>query len=120
MDRGDVSLFSSINTGLSGLTAATAQFSATASNLANVETEGYHAKSVRLTDVAELGGVEVTGVDESPDEGVNPAKEMVGLVRAKALYNANAAVVSIADQMMGTLLDVMDDGDSRKDWDGRV
>ena len=33
---------------------------------------------------------------------------MIGLSRARTLYAANAMVVRTADQMTGTLLDIMD------------
>lgn len=105
-----------MNTSLSGMNAASAQLNTAAHNLANVDTDGYKAQVTRLKDVVELGGVEVasTYTDESePVPGgsnVDPAREVVQVIQSKSLYTANAAVVSIADQMMGTLLDVVDPG----------
>lgn len=120
-DLDDVSLFSSINTSLSGLNAASAQLETSAHNLANLNTEGYKAQVTRLTDTADFSGAAVantyTDETESVPEGsnVDPAREVVNMIQAKSMYTANAVAVSIADQMMGTLLDVVADDRTDKD-----
>jgi flagellar basal body rod protein FlgG len=109
---------------LSGLNAATAMMNVAANNIANGNSPGYLAEEVNLSDLA-TGGVEVTGVsqDSSPADSsgdsnnVNVDAQLVDLTKARILYNANAAVISISDQMYGTLINVLDNQDSDNDGD---
>jgi flagellar basal body rod protein FlgG len=107
----------------SGLAAAGAQMAVTASNLANLETGGYQARRADLVELSG-GGVGVGGVSSDPAPGaldaegvegsnVDPAKEVVDLMREKTLYTANAAVVTAADRMVGSLLNILDRTDDR-------
>jgi flagellar hook-associated protein FlgK len=109
------SLFS---TALSGLNAAGAMLNTGASNIANLESNGYKAARVNLAE-ARGGGVDVVSItrdpspgviDENGEEGSNVdlATEMVNLKRGATLYKANAAVVKVADEVTGTLLDMFD------------
>ena len=102
-----------LNIAASGLAAAQAQLNTTANNIANADTPGYRAQRVDLVDLS-AGGVAISGI--SQESSVDLAKESVDLIREKAFYTANAAVVRTADQLMGTLLNMLDtdrDGDSR-------
>lgn len=103
----------------SGLRAATAMLNTTASNLANLETPGYKAHRVNLASAAE-GDMAVSSTSPDPSVGplneeglegsnVDPAKELVKLISAKVLYNANAVLLRAASEMTGTLLDIFDD-----------
>ena len=109
------SLFS---TALSGLNAAGAIVNTAASNIANAETKGYKAARVGLAESND-GGVEVAsitrdqrpgGLDENGDElsNVDLATEAVHLRQGAILYKANAAVLRVGDDLMGTLLDMFD------------
>jgi len=91
----------------SGMQAAQAQMSVAANNIANQKTPGYKAQEVNLVDVANYGGVEVAGV-QSTDQSVDPATEIAKLRQAAIMYGANAMVVRAADQMYGSLLNVLD------------
>jgi flagellar hook protein FlgE len=105
----------------SGLNAATAMLNVAANNIANDDTPDYAYESVDLSDLA-TGGVSIADItqDVTPASAggannVNLADQLVDLTKAKILYNANAAVISISDQMYGTLIDVLDNDDSDDD-----
>lgn len=110
----------------SGLNAAQAQFTATANNIANLNTPGYQAQRVDLVDLSP-NGVGIGGVTTDPSpapvdangkptgSNVNLADQSVDLMREKVLYTANAAVMKTADRMLGTLLDLFD-----RDHDGKT
>ena len=101
------------NIAASGLAAAGAQLAATAGNIANADTPSYQARRVDLVELS-TGGVAVAGVsrDTAPGDpgssNVDLARESIDLVRERALYTANAAVLRTADRMTGTLLDLLD------------
>jgi len=108
------------STALSGLNAATAILNTSASNIANAGTPGYPSRRVGLTESAS-GGVSVGpttrdsssgGIDEDGAErsNVDLPTELVQLRQGQILYQANAAVVRAGDEMLGTLLDIFDDG----------
>ncbi|MGA2443351.1 MAG: flagellar basal body protein [Tepidisphaeraceae bacterium] len=99
----------------SGMQAAQAQMTVAANNIAHQNTPGYKAQRVNLVDVANYGGVEVAGV-QSTGQSVDPATEMAKLRQAQFMYGANAMVVRAADQMYGSLLNVLDtdNGDSHQ------
>ena len=73
------------STALSGLNAAGAVINTAASNIAKFDTTASNAL-----------------------EDVDLPSELVNLKLGGILYNANAAVVRVADQMTGTLLDMFD------------
>ena len=100
----------------SGLQAAGAQLNVTANNIANLNTPGFKAQRVDLTAAPNNDGVEVSGV-QSTDLPVDPAAAMVQLRQAKLFYGANAMVVRTADQMYGSLLNVLDNENQRSAWD---
>jgi flagellar hook-associated protein FlgK len=91
----------------SGMHAAQAQMNVAANNIAHENTPGYKAQAVNLTDVANYGGVQVTGT-QSTGQSVDPATELAKLRQAAIMYGANAMVVRAADQMYGSLLNVLD------------
>lgn len=99
-----------LNIAASGLAAAQAQFAATADNIANADTPGYQARRVDLVELS-TGGVGVAGI--TTGGSVDLANESVDLIRERMLYGANAAVLRTADQMLGTLLNITDDGRHR-------
>ena len=111
-------LGSILSVAASGLNAASAQLNATANNIANLDTPKYQAQRVDLVELS-TGGVAVGGItrdttprtpglDGQSGSNVDLAHEAVDLIREKALYSANAAVIRTADQMYGSLLDILD------------
>ena len=100
----------------SGMQAAQTQINVAANNIANQNTPGYKAQEVNLVDAPDDGGVEVAGV-QSTDQPVDPSSEMAKLRQAAFLYGADAMVVRAADNMYGSLLNVLDtdNRDSRQD-----
>jgi flagellar hook protein FlgE len=76
------------STALSGLNAATTIVNTAASNIARA------------------------GTSDGPE--VDLAHEAVQLRIGQTLYSANAAVVRAGDEMLGTLLDMFDDGRRRR------
>jgi len=109
-------LSAAMNIAASGLDAAAMQVDVAASNIANLNTPGYQPQRADLVDLSG-GGVAVSGIstDSNSDANANTGSssnvdltnEMMQLTRAKLLYSANAAVLRTADQMLGTLLDVV-------------
>ena len=108
---GGMSLF---GTSLSGLKAAQIGLNVTANNIANLNTPGFQADRVDLTSAPNDAGVEVAGV-QSTDLPVDPTTEMQKLMQDRLLYGANAMVVRAADQMYGSLLNVLDTDNQQQD-----
>ena len=104
--------------------AAQAQLNVTAQNVANADTPGYQSARVDLVELS-TGGVAVGGITRDASAGamlphgqqgsnVDLAAQMENLRREQMLYGANAAVVRVADQMTGTLLDMLDTGQTHR------
>ncbi len=90
----------------SGLRAAQGMLAVSANNIANLNTPGYLTQRAKLSELPE-GGVQISGI-MSTGKGVDLATEEVNTIQAKTMYRANATVVKVADQMYGSLLDIMD------------
>jgi flagellar hook protein FlgE len=101
------------NIAASGLMAAQTQLQTTANNIANEDTPDYKAERADLVDISG-GGVAVSGISQNDSSGnqngnnVDPANEAIDLMREKWAYTANAMVISVANQVTGTLLDMFD------------
>ena len=115
------------STALSGLHAAGAILNTAASNVANLDSAGYKAARVDLASSPDGRGVDVVSITRDPSPGpldedgnelsnVDLASEMVNLKKGAILYQANAAVIKVGDQLTGTLLDLFDTrrGDRRR------
>jgi flagellar basal-body rod protein FlgC len=96
-----------------------------ANNIANAETPGYKAQRADLVDLSG-GGVAVAGTTTDPTPGpilpdgsqgsnVDLVHETVNTLQARNLYTANAAIFRTADQMYGTLLNMLDNGSNGRD-----
>ena len=102
----------------SGLGAAAAALNITAQNLANLNTAGYQTRQANFTAQAG-GGVSVSSVendggsDNAQGNNVDLATQMVSLGQEKILYDANAAVIRVDQQMFGSLLDIFDNASNR-------
>jgi flagellar hook protein FlgE len=92
--------------GASGLQAAMAQMNVTSLDIANANTPGFTAETVDLYDIS-TGGVDSSEV-ENTGQTVDMAAELTQQRQAAMLYDANAMVVNVANQMYGTLLNMLD------------
>jgi flagellar hook protein FlgE len=100
-----------VGTALSGLSASSAGLAVQANNVANQLSDGYKAKRVDL--VAEAsGGVRVSGVsqDSTPagpgTSNVDLTTETVQGMGFDIMYRANLQVLSTADELTKTTLDM--------------
>lgn len=89
-------------TALSGLQSAQVRLSASAHNVANVQTPGFRRDEVRAEPNPQ-GGVN-TRVDKATEPGVNLEQEAVEQMAAVIAYKANLQVVKASDRMAGALL----------------
>ena len=107
---------SAMSISLSGMQAASAMLNVTANNIANLNTPGFNPSRADLVELSG-GGVAVTGTsfENNPQTAPNTQTsnvdlptEMVNLKLGQTLYGANAMVLKTADQMTGTLLNILD------------
>lgn len=117
-------MIQAFQTAVAGLRASTQRFGITAQNVANSRSEGYvPQKAVQTTDAG--GAPRVTAVEKPPVSAglnlandprvgasgvtglsdVDLAQELVEARRAAHTYKANLAVLSVALEMNGTLVD---------------
>lgn len=117
-----------LNSAASGLMANQLRHDVSANNVANVNTDGFRASTVRTADAAyDAGGIgqgtRVSGVS-TPDRpgpvapspaaaggmveqsNTDLASETTASVGTTMAYTANAIMARTADQLLGTLLDV--------------
>ena len=87
-----------------GLNVAGQRLAASAANTANVSTEGY--REVEASGVEEPGGVKVQ-IRRRAQPGVNLVKNAVDQRLASTTYQANLAVVKVADDMVGETMDLI-------------
>lgn len=106
---------------LSGLQNAALRQNVAANNIANLNTPGYRARSV-INAETEGGGVRAAEMhpDDAPgrpdvlslseealaSSNVDLATEAVATIVNGASYQANAAVVRVEDDLLGSLLDI--------------
>lgn len=102
------------DTASAGLRRSTRAVETIAQNVANAETEGYHAQrydggmDAVVPRAASDRGRASSGVQEveTPSD-VDLAAEFIDLRRQQVAYDANAALVRVGDQMLGELLDLI-------------
>ena len=126
-------MIDAISSAQSGLSAMTTSMAATANNVANLNTDGYKSKDVRLETGPQGRGVRVGQVAEDTAAGgyrpatvsspnaagvsdpsaalvetstVDLARQTVAMVETSRAFEANVAVVRTQDDMVGTLLDI--------------
>ena len=87
----------------SGLRAASLGMQAAAHNIANLATPDAARQSVALS--AEPGGVSAR-VIEAPADPAAPLEDVAAMLTYKAMAGANLFVLKVADQTLGSLLDV--------------
>ncbi len=113
-------MISSINNSISGIQAALDLQSVSAGNIANVATDEFKS-DVAVVEAEDNGGVTVTmtkntepGVVYDRGDGVeiessnvDLASEITNQISSKSFLQANVAAVKTADEMLGSLLDIL-------------
>jgi flagellar basal-body rod protein FlgC len=90
---------------ISGMNAAELMVSASADNIANIESQNYSPWVVKVT-AQPLRGVSAAA-EKSADEGVDLADEMVGLITGSLLYKANARALKTSAETEQSIFDVL-------------
>lgn len=88
----------------SGLQAAQQRLQASAHNVANMQTEGFHRQEVTQQARPQGGGVDAA-VRRAEAPGASPEADVVDQLLAKNAFAANVAMFRAADRMAGALLD---------------
>ena len=88
---------------LSGMQAAQAGLQASAHNVANLQTEGFHRQELVQNERAG-GGVD-TDLRRATQEGSALESDVVAQLQAKNAFLANLAVFRTANRLAGVLLD---------------
>ena len=79
-----------------------------AHNIANVSTEGFAPRTARLASAEPQAGVVLNDIGfDAGASGVEIPREFVRMITHQHAYDANAAVVRTADEMLGTALDML-------------
>jgi flagellar basal-body rod protein FlgC len=109
-------MLNAINSASSALRAYAVTMNVSAHNVANINTEGYSSQRASLSE-ARGGGVKVDSVHNPAEprqdayvSGINNvhyAKEAVEQIVSLRAFQANAASVRSADEMLGTLINML-------------
>ena len=97
--------------GLSALRAASSSVAVRANNIANLNSDGYQAKSVNLED-QQVGGVRVASLTTSQEptvpngSNVELAQEFTQNIVDAGAYRAGLKVLEVADEVKGQALDL--------------
>ena len=95
-------MINSMFNALSGLVTSAQKLQNSANNLANSKDLGLGINKVRVGDKPESR----PDVDSTETSKVNISKEMVNQMTAQAEFTVNAKVIAVADETIGTILDV--------------
>jgi flagellar hook protein FlgE len=87
---------------LSGLVASAQKLQNSANNLANLKDLSLGINKAKVGDKLES----LPDVDSAETSKVNISKEMVNQIAAQAAFTANAELTVIADETIGTILDI--------------
>ena len=87
---------------LSGLVASTQELQNSGNNLANLRDLGLGINKVAIGDKLESR----PDVDSTETSKVNISKEMMNQMAAQAAFTANAELTVVADEIIGTILDI--------------
>ncbi len=102
-----------LNTAVIGMGNNSRSIETIAGNVANVNTDGYRAQRYDSATRTTTPRYEERPPSDDPDDvglavsDVDLATEFVDMKRHEIGYQANAAVVTVADRMLGELLDVL-------------
>ena len=95
-------MINSMFNALSGLVVSAQKLQNSANNLANLKDLGLGINKVIVGDKPES----LPDVDSTATSKVNISKEMVNQITAQAAFTANAELTVIADETIGTILDI--------------
>ena len=95
-------MINSMFNALSGLVVSAQKLQNSANNLANLKDLGLGINKVLVGDKPES----LPDVDSTATSKVNISKEMVNQITAQAAFTANAELTVIADETIGTILDI--------------
>ena len=95
-------MINSMFNALSGLVASAQKLQNSANNLANLKDLGLGINKITVGDQPESQ----QDVDSTETSQVNISKEMVNQMTAQAAFTANADLTVIADETIGTILDI--------------
>ena len=95
-------MINSMFNALSGLVASAQKLQKSANNLANLKDLGLGINKVKAGEKQESR----QDVDSAEASKVNISKEMVTQMAAQAAFTANAELTVIADETIGTILDI--------------
>ena len=95
----------SVYPSLSGLRDSTVRLEVAASNIANLQVEGYSPSRV-VSATLPGGGVEPTVVQDGEGGGVDLVTEMAGLMMARLAFSANLSALSQTFETQRSLLDL--------------
>ena len=102
-----------LNTAAMGMWNSLRSIETIAGNVANVNTDGYRAQRYDAATGTTTPRHEARPPSDDPDTVAPPASdvdlatEFVDMNRHEIGYRANAVLVTVADQMLGELLDVL-------------
>jgi len=102
-----------MNAAITGMSNSFRGIDTAAGNIANVNTNGYRARRYDAATGTTSPRYEAPPPSDSPDavaeaaSDVDLATEFVDMKRHELGYRANATVVTVADRMLGELLDVL-------------
>ena len=107
------------NIALSALRAFDRKSDVTANNIANVNTDRFKKSRADLEEespsgvkltvgrVNTLGDTVTLGEEERETSNVNMEEEMIALIVNRNNYSANIKTIQVADEMQGTLFDIL-------------
>ena len=95
-------MINSMFNALSGLVDSAQKLQNSSNNLANIKDLGLGINKVTVGDKSE----NLPDVDSTETSKVNISKEMVNQITAQAVFTANAELTVIADETIGTILDI--------------
>ena len=95
-------MINSMFNALSGLVVSAQKLQNSANNLANLKDLCLGINKVTVGDKPES----LPDVDSTETSKVNISKEMVNQITAQAVFTANAELTVIADETIGTILDI--------------
>jgi flagellar hook protein FlgE len=102
-----------LSTAITGMQNNLRSIETAAGNVANVNTDGYRAQRYDAATGTTRPRYEPRApsndpaADATPPSDVDLATEFIDMKRHEIGYKANAAVVTVADRMLGELLDVV-------------
>ncbi len=97
-----------LGTAIGGLERSQRGLQTVAHNVARFSADGNSTQGSDPTPTYDTDRFESSGITETASEpDVDLAAEFVDAIRHRTGYRANAAVISVADDMLGELLDVL-------------